>query len=61
MSENVVKEENRDNREMTMRARMRQIVPSLLVGHVEASCKREMLQENHINAIVSLIDARWVW
>lgn len=51
MSKNVFKEENRDNREMTIRTRM----------NVEASYKREMLQENHINAIVSLIDARWVW
>ncbi|CEO59431.1 Putative Dual specificity phosphatase, catalytic domain protein [Penicillium brasilianum] len=39
---------------------MRQIVPGLFLGNVEASYKREMLQENHINAIVSLTDARWV-
>lgn len=35
--------------------RMRQIVPGL------SSYNRETLQENHINAIVSLTDARWVW
>ncbi|KAJ0425069.1 dual specificity phosphatase [Aspergillus carlsbadensis] len=42
-------------------ARTRQIVPGLILGDVEASYKREMLQENHISAIVSLTDARWVW
>lgn len=47
--------------EMAFTARMRQIVPGLFLGNVEASHKREMLQENHINAIVSLTDARWVW
>ncbi|KAJ5920863.1 dual specificity phosphatase Yvh1 [Penicillium verhagenii] len=47
--------------EMAFAARMRQIVPGLFLGNVEASHKREMLQENRINAIVSLTDARWVW
>ncbi|KAJ9202478.1 hypothetical protein DTO164E3_2918 [Paecilomyces variotii] len=47
--------------EMAFTARMRQIVPGLFLGNVEASYKREMLQKNHINAIVSLTDARWVW
>ncbi|KAF2477154.1 dual specificity phosphatase, partial [Lindgomyces ingoldianus] len=42
-------------------ARMREIVPGLLLGNVEASHHREMLRENRINAIVSLTDARWVW
>ncbi|CAG8892256.1 unnamed protein product [Penicillium egyptiacum] len=47
--------------EMIYKARMRQIVPSLFLGNVQASHKREMLEENHINAIVSLTDVRWVW
>ncbi|GIK00081.1 hypothetical protein Aspvir_004096 [Aspergillus viridinutans] len=47
--------------EMAFAARMREIVPGLFLGNVEASYKRDMLQENHINAIVSLTDARWVW
>lgn len=47
--------------EAAFTARMRQIVPGLFLGNVEASHKREMLQENRINAIVSLTDARWVW
>lgn len=54
------KERNR-RWEMAYRARMRQIVPGLFLGNVEASHKLEMLQQNHINAIVSLTDARWVW
>jgi dual specificity phosphatase 12 len=45
---------------MAYKARMRQIVPGLFLGNVEASYKREMLQENPINAIVSLTDAQWV-
>ncbi|KAJ5736204.1 dual specificity phosphatase Yvh1 [Penicillium malachiteum] len=47
--------------EMAFAARVRQIVPGLFLGNVEASYKRELLQENRINAIVSLTDARWVW
>ncbi|EAW17785.1 uncharacterized protein NFIA_077180 [Aspergillus fischeri NRRL 181] len=47
--------------EMAFAARMREIVPGLFLGNVEASYKREMLRENRINAIVSLTDARWVW
>ncbi|RJE22594.1 Dual specificity phosphatase [Aspergillus sclerotialis] len=47
--------------EMAFKARMRQVVPGLFLGNVEASHKRDMLQENRINAIVSLADARWVW
>ncbi|KAJ5737641.1 dual specificity phosphatase catalytic domain protein [Penicillium malachiteum] len=46
---------------MAYAARMRQIVPGLVLGNVEASHKWEMLQENRINSIVSLTDARWVW
>lgn len=46
---------------MAFKARMREVVPGLLLGNVEASHKRDMLQENRINAIVSLTDARWVW
>lgn len=42
-------------------ARMREIVPGIILGNVEASHKRDMLRENGINAIVSLTDARWVW
>lgn len=58
--ENVQKD--RDKKwEMAFKARMRQIVPGLFLGNVQASYKREMLQENRINAIVSLTDARWVW
>ncbi|KAJ5706774.1 dual specificity phosphatase Yvh1 [Penicillium malachiteum] len=47
--------------EMAFSARVRQIVPGLFLGNVEASYKRELLQQNRINAIVSLTDARWVW
>ncbi|KAF4241567.1 hypothetical protein CNMCM6805_003841 [Aspergillus fumigatiaffinis] len=47
--------------EIAFAARMREIVPGLFLGNVEASYKREMLRENCINAIVSLTDARWVW
>ncbi|KAJ6007538.1 dual specificity phosphatase Yvh1 [Penicillium herquei] len=46
---------------MAYKARMRQIVPGLVLGNVEASHRREMLEENRINAIVSLTDAQWVW
>lgn len=46
---------------MAFTARMKQIVPGLFLGNVQASYTREMLQENHINAIISLTDARWVW
>lgn len=54
-------EEDRNKKwEMAFTARMRQIVPGLFLGNVEASYKREMLQENCIDAIVSLTDARWV-
>lgn len=48
--------------EMAFTARTRQIVPGLFLGNVETSSyKRDMLQENRINAIVSLTNARWVW
>lgn len=40
---------------------MTQIVPGLILGHVEASHNRDLLHENRITAIVSLTDARWVW
>ncbi|CAG8918245.1 unnamed protein product [Penicillium salamii] len=44
----------RDNRwEMAYNARMRQIIPGLFLGNVEASYKQQMLQETKINAIVS--------
>ncbi|KAJ5332790.1 Dual specificity protein phosphatase 1B [Penicillium brevicompactum] len=57
-----ITQEERERRwQMAWTARMRQIVPGLYLGNVEASHKREMLQENHINAIISLTDARWVW
>ncbi|KAE8151830.1 dual specificity phosphatase [Aspergillus avenaceus] len=42
-------------------ARMDKIMPGLYLGNVRSSCKRSMLEENRINAIVSLTDARWVW
>ncbi|KAJ5124024.1 dual specificity phosphatase Yvh1 [Penicillium bovifimosum] len=58
--ENAQKDRNK-KWEMAFTARMRQIVPGLFLGNVESSYKREMPQENHINAIVSLTDARWVW
>lgn len=47
--------------ETAFTARMRQIIPGLFLGNVEASHKLEILQENRINAIVSLTDARLVW
>lgn len=47
--------------EAAFTAWMRPIVPDLFLGNVEASYKQKMLQENRINAIVSLTDARWVW
>lgn len=47
--------------EMAFAARMKPIVPGLFLGNVEASYKPEILQENHIDAILSLTDARWVW
>jgi dual specificity phosphatase 12 len=40
---------------------MKQVVPGLYLGNVEASYKLEMLQENHIDAMLSLTNARWVW
>ncbi|KAN0080696.1 dual specificity protein phosphatase [Elaphomyces granulatus] len=39
-------------------AQMREIVPGLFLGNVEASFNRDMLLENCINAIVSLTDAQ---
>ncbi|KAJ6188241.1 hypothetical protein N7519_003149 [Penicillium mononematosum] len=56
-----LKMERRKKWDMAYKARMRQIVPGLFLGNVRASHRREMLQENHINAIVSLTTARWVW
>lgn len=47
--------------EMVFAARMRQIVPGIFLGNVQASFRREMLRQNGINAMVSLTDARWVW
>lgn len=47
--------------DMAFKARMRQVVPGLFLGNVMATQKRAMLEENHINAIVSLTDAGWVW
>ncbi|CAG7950909.1 unnamed protein product [Penicillium salamii] len=46
---------------MAFTAWLRQIVPGLFLGNVQGSCKRDLLQKNHIDAIVSLTDARWVW
>ncbi|CAG8368453.1 unnamed protein product [Penicillium salamii] len=57
-----VTEAERNKRwEMAYKARMRQIVPGLFLGNVEASYKRQMLQENQINTIVSLTSARFAW
>jgi dual specificity phosphatase 12 len=44
---------------MAYEARMREIVPGLFLGNVEASYSRAMLKENCINAIVSLTDGRY--
>lgn len=59
------KRENEEAREkkwaLAYAARMREIVPGLILGNVEASYNREMLQENRITAIVSLTNARFVW
>jgi hypothetical protein len=41
--------------------RMRAILSGLVLGNVRSSYSRELLQEHHINAVVSLTDARWVW
>ncbi|KAL1849045.1 hypothetical protein Plec18170_007704 [Paecilomyces lecythidis] len=38
---------------------MREIVPGLFLGNVRASIKRLLLQENGINSMVSLSNARW--
>lgn len=46
---------------MASKARMRQIVLGIFLENIEASYKRELLQENNIKANVSLTDARWVW
>ncbi|KAI9037154.1 uncharacterized protein KD926_000802 [Aspergillus affinis] len=63
MSETAAKansdEESQLKWKMAFTARMRQIVPGLVPGNVEASYKREMLLELHSTAIVSLTDARW--
>ncbi|KAJ5941455.1 dual specificity phosphatase Yvh1 [Penicillium verrucosum] len=65
MGENLIGKdtENERNRkwEMAYKARMRQIVPGLFLGNVEASHKGDLLQKNRINAIVSLTTTRWVW
>ncbi|KAL2823224.1 hypothetical protein BDW59DRAFT_149095 [Aspergillus cavernicola] len=45
--------------EMVSTAHKRQIVPGLFLGNAKASYNQAMLQENHINAIVSLTDA-WI-
>lgn len=59
--ENKTQEKRKKKWEMAFKARLREIVPGLFLGNVEASYKRDMLRENSINAIVSLTDARWVW
>jgi dual specificity phosphatase 12 len=55
------REAERKKWEMAFTPRMREIVPGLFLGNVGASYELDMLQENHINTIVSLTDARWVW
>ncbi|KAJ5120381.1 dual specificity phosphatase Yvh1 [Penicillium bovifimosum] len=57
-TENTEKDRNK-KWEAAWKARMRQIVPGFFLGNVEASHKRVMLEENRINAIVSLTTARW--
>jgi dual specificity phosphatase 12 len=65
MGENETGENTLKNRnkkwEMAFMARMRQNVPGLFLGNAQAPYKRDMLQANHINAIVSPTDTRWVW
>ncbi|EAW14957.1 dual specificity protein phosphatase family protein [Aspergillus clavatus NRRL 1] len=46
---------------MAFTARMRQIVPGLFLGNVEASFNGTLLRDNGINAVLSLTDARWEW
>lgn len=60
VEENLQEKRNKEWEE-AFKARMREIVPGLFLGNVEASCKRLMLQANRINAIVSLTEARSVW
>jgi len=57
--ENMGEEERNRRWKMADAARMREIVPGLFLGNIEASINRDMLLENCINAIVSLTDARW--
>jgi dual specificity phosphatase 12 len=45
--------------EMWSAPRMREIVPGLILGNVQASYNRELLRENHIKLIVSLTDSRY--
>ncbi|KAJ5100227.1 dual specificity phosphatase Yvh1 [Penicillium angulare] len=57
-----IKEQDRNRRwEMAYKARIRQIVPGLCLGNVQASHHKETLLRNHINAMVSLTDAHWTW
>lgn len=59
---NVDQQAERQRRwEMFYKARMREVVPGLFLGNVDASHRAVMLRENRINAIVSLTDARWAW
>ncbi|KAJ5693078.1 dual specificity phosphatase catalytic domain protein [Penicillium macrosclerotiorum] len=46
---------------MASKPRMRQIVPDLILGNVRSYHNRELIEENHINAVVSLTHAPWVW
>lgn len=63
MSENATgdsTEKDRDKKwEMAFTARIRQIVPGFFLENVEASYKRAMLQESHIDGIVFLTYTRW--
>ncbi|CAG8373109.1 unnamed protein product [Penicillium salamii] len=65
MGEDAIEKDSRNERnkkwKMAFTAWLRQIVPGLFLRNVQGSCKRDLLQKNHIDAIVSLTDARWVW
>src|SRR5688572_6201344 len=60
-TEYTAREKRKKKWRMAVTDRMREIVPGLFLGNVEASHKRDMLRENCIRAIVSPTDARWVW
>ncbi|KAE8317008.1 dual specificity phosphatase [Aspergillus transmontanensis] len=60
-AERKTRDERRKAWQKAFGARMREIIPGLVLGNVESSHKYDMLRENGINAIVSLTNARWAW